>query len=168
MVESLLAQVQGTLSPDRLVDAVPEAEVEAPWGEVVSGEHLGVGVVEQVDEVGKVWVRWVGPNFTTWMRAEDLRPREPGAHLISIMQCDRYGDIYSIRHRAVATVGLKHNWKVELRPGAVIRTIRSDGSAWTFEHYPMLRRVNPRGTLWPAPPEDDDAEAFTVAELSVL
>ena len=62
--------------------------------------------------------------------------------------------------------GLQHNWTVDLLHDNVIRTVRSDGLVWTFEWNDLLDRVVPFRTLNLVPPDDDYAEAMTVADLA--
>lgn len=44
-------------------------------------------------------------------------------------------------------MGLNHNWSVELFPDDIVRTIRSDDYAWTFNWYPLYERAYPIHTL---------------------
>jgi hypothetical protein len=70
--------------------------------------------------------------------------------------------------KVTTSAGLSRNWTVEMLPGNLIRTVRSDGAAWTFNWNPLFRRVQPlHSILEDALAQDDDAEALTVAELSV-
>jgi len=66
----------------------------------------------------------------------------------------------------VVKAGLQHNWTVDLLHDNVIRTVRSDGLVWTFEWNDLLDRVLPFRTLNLVPPDDDYAEAMTVADLA--
>jgi hypothetical protein len=142
--------------------------VWAPHGGLVPPEGLGPGVIEKIAPDGRVRVHWLEAEVDAWMEAEDLRSLGANTHVISVYRCDGQGHNTRLRHRLVdGGIGCSANWTVELRPDAIIRVVRADGAAWTFRQHthPGLERVV---TRWPdQPPEDDDAEAFTVAELAL-
>ncbi|MFL5732570.1 MAG: hypothetical protein ACJ78Q_05155 [Chloroflexia bacterium] len=138
--------------------------VQGPDGEMTARERLGPGVIEKVSPEGQVRVRWMDAEFDAWMEPQDLRPLGDHAHLISIYKCDGKGNNTLMRHKIVERAGLDYNWTVELRPHRIIRTVRTDGSAWTFKTSIFGKQVNP---LWTQPPEDEDAEAMAAAELAI-
>jgi len=61
--------------------------------------------------------------------------------------------------------GLEHNWVVELLPYDVVRSVRDDGLAWTFDWYRVFHKLHPKHTYYVPPNEDADAEALAAAEL---
>jgi hypothetical protein len=128
---------------------------------------LGPGIVQELGNDGRVKVRWVGVGSEAWMEPDELRSLGPNAHLVRIYRCDEHGHLALQRSRVVTAAGLKHNWTVELLPQDIVRTIRSDGWAWTFEWNPTWSRMETIHTQGFRPPEDDDAEALVVAELGV-
>jgi hypothetical protein len=138
--------------------------VQAPDGEMTARERLGPGVIEKVSPDGQVRVRWMAAEFDTWMEPQDLRSLGDHAHVISVYKCDGKGNNSLVRHKVVQRAGLDYNWTVELRPSRILRTIRADGSAWTFKVSMFGKQVNP---FWPQPPEDEDAEAMAAAELAI-
>lgn len=142
--------------------------VWAPYGGLVPPEGLGPGVVEKIAADRRARIHWLDAEVDSWMDPEELKPHEEGTHVISVYHCDGQGHSTRLRHRLVdGGIGCTYNWTVELRPDAIIRVVRADGAAWTFRMstHPALERVI---TRWPTqPPEDDDAEAFTVAELAL-
>jgi hypothetical protein len=150
-----------------VVKIAPEvAGVQAPTGSLVARDRLGPGVVQEVSTEGAVRVHWPSADLDTWVTPEDLEPAEPRARLVEIYRSRRDGRRTLEKCKVVAKAGLDYNWIVDICPGNVIRTVRSDGSAWTFDWYPIRRCAQPRGTnIEYALPEDDDAEALTVAEL---
>ncbi len=140
--------------------------VQAPDGSLIPCERLGPGLVEEVSPEGKICVRWVAADFEAWLEPQDLRFLGDHAHLIVVNRCDGSGKTRLVRHMVITGSGFDNNWTIELRPKNVVRTIRSDGHAWTFTYNPIFRRLGTTG--WTYPPDDDDAEAFTAAELSLL
>lgn len=138
--------------------------VQSPDGGLVPCERLGPGIVEQVSTDGRIRVRWVEAGFDALMDPQDLRSYGEHVHLVVIYRCDGRGNNIKFRSKIVEKAGLEYNWTVELRPNNVVRTVRADGCAWTFKFKPIIRRLE---AAWPWPPEDEDAEALTVAELSV-
>jgi hypothetical protein len=138
--------------------------VQSPDGDLVALERLGPGVVEKSSPDGQVRVRWMAAEFDAWMDPQDLNSRGDHAHLISVYKCDGKGHNTLLRHKVVEKAGLEYNWTVEMRPKRIVRTIRNDGSAWTFEVSMFGKNVKP---LWPQPPEDEDAEAIAAAELAI-
>jgi len=87
--------------------------------------------------------------------------------LIAIYRRNTHGGRTLERCKVVASAGLTHHWTAELFPKNVIRIVRSDGLAWTFDWYPLLDQAQPLHTILDdALAEDDHAEALTVAELA--
>jgi hypothetical protein len=160
------------LSRGAVVVAVPELTgVQSLEGDFILRENLGPGIVEQVDEAQGVRVRWVDTHAAAWVSPDDLQPLGADARLVVVYQRDEGGDLKLVRRGVVTTAGLRTNWNVELLPNEVVRAVRPDGSAWTFDWDRNLGRMNTRNTknMWMFPPQDDDtAEALTVAELSVF
>lgn len=153
--------------PDQVVAPIAALLcVQAPDGGLVLCESLGPGLVQQVARDGRVWVRWVGAGFEMWIEPDHLQLPRPYARLISISRVDRRGNTRLLRHKVVEEAGLEHNWSVELHPTNMVRTVRGDGAAWTFRFIPILRHLVT--TAWSVPPEDEDAEAFMVAEVALL
>jgi hypothetical protein len=138
--------------------------VQAPDGAIVSRDRLGPGVVEKSSPDGQVRVRWMAAEFDAWMDPEDLRSRGDHAHVISVYRCNGQGHNTLLRHKVVEKAGLDYNWTVELRPKRILRAVRYDGPAWTFQISMFGKNVQP---LWPQPPEDEDAEALAAAELAI-
>lgn len=135
--------------------------VQSPDGSLTPREQLGPGIVEQLDEDGRVQVRWVLAGFSVWLDPYDLRSPADNSHLITIRSCDESGSPTLLRYKVAP---IEHNWTVELRPRYVIRTVREDGAAWTFHMNSCFRSIIPP---WPAPPDDDTAEALTAADISI-
>jgi len=149
----------------------PVDELLGVWshaGGLVPPETLGPGLVERVAPDGRVRVRWLDAEVDSWLDPDELKPYPAGTHVISVYHCDGHGHYARLRHRLVdGGIGCSHNWTVELRPDHIVRVVRDDGSAWTFRlnAHPGLERFAP---IWSQqPPEDDDAEALTVADLAV-
>jgi hypothetical protein len=146
-------------------------------GRLIMSERLGPGVVREIISIGEsneysedgmVLVHWPMADLDTWIDPKDLEPANPKARLIAIYHFGSDGHRTLPQCKVIANEGLRHNWEVELFPAHVIRTIRSDGLAWTFDWHPILRRADPHGTIMEEPlAEDDHAEALTVAELSI-
>jgi len=161
-----------TLSRGSVVVAVPELTgVQSLEDDFIPRENLGPGFVEQVDEAQGVRVRWVDAGAAAWVAPVDLQPLGPDARLVVVYHRDEGGDLKLVRRGVVTTAGLRTNWTVELLPNEVVRVVRPDGSAWTFDWDRNLGRMNTRNTknMWMFPPQDDDAaEALTVAELAVF
>jgi hypothetical protein len=169
MPDLLLQQTKPALAGGTVVTPVDQLlGVWAPHGGLVLPATLGPGVVEKVAADGRVRVHWLEAEVDAWMDPADLRPYAAGTHVISVYHCDGQGHYTRLRHRLVGGgIGCTANWIVELRPDAVVRVVRADGAAWTFRltTHPSTERII---TRWPGqPPEDDDAEALTVAELAV-
>jgi hypothetical protein len=164
------AKVARPLTPGMVV--TPVDALLGVWTPVVGGlvrpEALGPGLVEKVAPDGRVRVRWLDAEVDAWMDPEELLASEAGTHVISVYHCDGRGHYTRLRHRLVdGGIGCNHNWSVELRPENIVRVVRDDGAAWTFRlhSHPGLERI---ASIWPEqPPEDDDAEAITVAELGI-
>jgi hypothetical protein len=169
MTTSVMLDAPRTLKRGMVVK--PAADligIPSPHRNLVLPEHLGPGVVEKTAADGRVRVHWLDAELDAWMNPADLEAYAEGTRVITVYQCNGRGTYTRLRHRLVdGGIGIAYNWVVELRPGDVIRLVRDDGSAWTFhlKTHPMLDRIV---TRWPdQPPEDDDAEAFTVAELAI-
>jgi hypothetical protein len=131
-------------------------------GYMVSIERLGPGIVEEIDAAGQVLVHWSQANVDTWVAADEIRPIEDGGRLLTVLVCDGHGHRTLLRHKVSR---LQHHWTIELRPEQVVRVEREDGSSWTFNVAPAGHGVNAPGWLYP--PDDEDAEALTAAELAV-
>lgn len=139
--------------------------VQALSGEVVPCDRLGVGVVEGVDSEGRLRVRWPLTDLTSWVERDELKALGADARLLVVNECDSLGHTKKLRNKVLGSAGLRYNWRVELRPKGVIRVVRWDGQAWTFRKSPLFRHVLTPG--WLEPPDDEDAEALTAAELSL-
>lgn len=139
--------------------------LQAPDGAMLAPETLGPGIVESLAHDGKVCVRWVGADLNTCLDPVDIRPLGPNAHLLTVKRRDKDGSVKLLRHKVVTSSGFNHNWTVELLPGSVVRVVRTDGSAWTFKHNRLFRRID---CWWPQPPDDDDAEALAAADIALL
>jgi hypothetical protein len=116
-----------------------------------------------VTEEGYVLVHWLDAGLTAYMQPDELRVRGEGAHLLVIRRCDGRGECTLVRYRMSSQLGFTHNWTVERRPSNVVRVVRDDGHAWTFTRHPIFKNIN---VFWPQPPDDDDAEALTAAEMA--
>jgi hypothetical protein len=157
-----------SLYPGLLVVPAPYLQwVQLADGDQVPLELLGPGVVKDFMADGRVCVRWTDADLDAWMDPRDLRPFGRRTHAITVLRCDEHGNSVLLRTMTVMTHGLEHNWTAEIHPDGVVRTVRADGEAWTFDWNPLLRCMNSRGTLARVPSEDEEAEALTVAELSV-
>jgi hypothetical protein len=157
------------MSDELFVGAVVEPDesleyVQSPEGPLVSSTKLGPGIVQELGSDGKVCVRWVRAGFETWMEKQELRPYGREARLIAIMRRDKQGHVNLLGYQVDKTTGLKHNWTVEMLPDAVVRAVRHDGSAWTFDYNKLFKSVKSK---WPQPPKDDDAEALAAADIAV-
>jgi hypothetical protein len=141
--------------------------VHGPDAELPGSRRLGPGLVREMDDSGHALVHWIERDFDSWMDPADLAILSATGRLISIFRCHADGHRLFEGHKLVMSRGLQHNWMVELLPENVIRAERSDGAAWTFNWWPMLRRVDLIRTIDLIPLEDADAEALTVAELAV-
>lgn len=135
-------------------------------GTYVPNEKLGIGIISGIRSDNEILVHWVASNVDTWMRPDEVELFDHDARVIAVYQRDGGAGREFKRCKVVSRAGLNHNWSVELFPYDVVRTIRSDGSAWTFNWYPLYERAYPIHTLQDEPPTDDDAEAITVAELA--
>jgi hypothetical protein len=139
------------------------ASVQGPDGRLVAADSLGYGLVQQSNEE-YVLVRWIGAGFESWVEPSDLRSIGPDARLVTVEKYDNRGTRKQVRHKLGYNAGLHHNWTVELRPPNVVRVLRGDGNKWTFTLNKLFRRID---VGWPQPPDDEDAEALTVAELAI-
>ena len=131
-------------------------------------DKLGPGVVQEIGRDGDVRVHWPLAELDTWVAHDELETLERRARLITVYRggADAHRTLQVCK--IVTGAGLSHNWMVELFPENVIRTVRSDGLAWTFDWNPVVERAQPHGTVLEEPlAEDDHAEALTVAELSI-
>jgi hypothetical protein len=167
MVDPGLQEASRLLSKGMVVAPAEDLMgVQSPEGQLVACEELGPGIVEQIDPQGLVRVRWMAAGFDAWMERADLASKGPDSRVVTVRQYGNQGKCKLARHMVSDNSGLRYNWTVEVRPGNVVRVVRSDGAAWTFWRIPFLNRI--RCEEWSAPPEDDDAEAIAVAELGVF
>jgi hypothetical protein len=165
---SQLPKHMGNFYYGAVVEPSPElGSVQVPDGTLMPAGELGPGVVKEIAGDDRIKVRWEGPDVEVWMEPGELSSLGPNAHLITIFRCDEHGQLTLLRRRVVTFGGLTYNWMVELLPDNVVRTVRSDGSAWTFDWNPLLGRMETLHTVGLRPPRDDDAEALTVAEIAV-
>ena len=144
------------------------AEIQTLGGSLVNTDTLGPGVVSEVASTGAVKVHWVRADLDTWVQSQDLLQLGDNARLLTVRIFDRLGRAKTARHQVVNGIGLRYNWTVEMRPGNLLRAIRPDGQAWTFEWYPLFREAHPIHTMLAdfCQLNDDQAEALTVAELA--
>ena len=140
--------------------AVEVSSLQTVQGFMISCDRLGPGVVQDKDETGRVLVRWSKAGVETWADSADLQSIDAGRRLVTIVLCDARGHRTLLRQRVAL---LQHHWTIEILPENVVRAERSDGPAWTFSINPVSRSVI---ASWIYPPEDDDAEALTAAELA--
>lgn len=140
--------------------------VQSPAGDLVPCERLGPGLIEDIVSDGRIRVWWPTAGFSTLLDSDDIRSLGSDARLVIVHRYNRAGQSTLLRHKILGGVGLRHNWTVELRPGNVVRAQRWDGHAWTFTKNPIFMRISTPS--WSAPPDDDDAEALTAAELSLF
>jgi hypothetical protein len=159
---------QKKLKVESVVELAREvAGAQAPTGRLVVRENLGPGLVREVSLGGEVRVYWPSAALETWVATEDLDLAVPQARLIAIYRCVTGGHRTLDRCKVIKDKGLSYNWTVELLPDNIIRTVRSDGLAWTFDWHPVVERAHPHGTIMEdALAEDEHAEALTVAELA--
>ena len=119
------------------------AEIQTLSGNLVAAERLGPGVVSELGSMGEVKVHGMGADLDAWVQQADLLQFGESARLITVRVFNRFGQLKTARHQVVKGVGLRYNWVVELRPKNIVRTTRPDGQIWTFEWYPMFRRLTP-------------------------
>ena len=163
MIVSTLSSSRITLRRGEVVTlGADQMGVQSPRGGLIPPEKLGPGLVEQVTDDGFILVHWLDADLTAYMQPDELRVRGEGAHLLVIKRCDGHGECSLLRYRISSQFGFTHNWIVEMRPSNVIRVVRDDGHAWTFTRNPIFKTIN---VYWLQPPEDDDAEALTAAEM---
>ncbi len=150
------------LKPESLVSPIASLlGVILADGRHVPVEMLGPGVVKRVDSDGMVLVHWVRPDADALIDPDDLQSLGSDAHLITIIRLNDWSAKPISRHKVITSPGLlEHNWRIELLPKNIVRTIRPDGSAWTFDWNPTLGSVNTRNTVDFPPPGPDDAEAL--------
>ncbi|MEA2576147.1 MAG: hypothetical protein QOH93_3445 [Chloroflexia bacterium] len=154
-----------TLSRGLVVSLSSElASIQGPDGRLVAADSLGYGVVQQSTSEGYALVRWTDAGFDSWIEQADLHSLGSEARLLTVEKYDNKGVCKQVRHKVSQDVGLRFNWTVELRQPNVVRVLRTDGLKWTFNHNKMFRSIN---VWWPQPPDDEDAEALTVAELAI-
>ena len=147
--------------------ATEPLSIHSPDADLPDSRRLGPGFVQASDACGHVRVHWMERDFDAWMDPADLAVLSVTGRLISVFHCTQVGQRLFERHKLVTDKGLQHNWIVERLPGDVVRTERSDGAAWTFNWWPVLRRMELIRTVDLMPPEDADAEALIVAEIAV-
>lgn len=155
------------------------AGLQGPHGTLVLREHLGPGVVLETRYVPppfplnnkppeeEILVHWAAADFDAWMQPNEVERLDPYARLIAEYEWDGHEQRMFKNYKVISRAGLTHSWAVERLPDGVVRTVRTDGSAWTFDWYPLYDRVYPIHTLNPNPTTDDDAEALTVAEVAL-
>ena len=141
------------------------AGVQSADGEMLDMDKLGPGIVEAVDEDRGVLVHWLEGRRSTWLDPQDLRSPGPNAHLVSFYHVDAHGNRELSKRFVDIHRGLEHNWVIELLPEDVVRSVRDDGLAWTFDWYRVFHRLHPKHTLYVPPNDDADAEALAAAEL---
>lgn len=141
------------------------AGIKSADGEMLAMDALGPGIVEAVDEGRGVQVHWLEARTSTWLDPQDLRSPGAHAHLVSFYHVDGRGNRALSRRLVDARSGLEHNWVVERLPGDVVRSVRDDGLAWTFDWYRVFRKLHPKHTHYVPLDEDADAEALAAAEL---
>jgi len=147
--------------------ATEPIRVPAPEGDLPASAKLGPGSIRSTGVDGLVQVHWIERNFDAWMDPADLHMLDPASRLISVFHCNAEGQRTFGRHKLVISKGLQYNWIVERLPEDVMRTVRSDGAAWTWNWHPILHMVEVLHTVGYGPVEDDDAEARVVAEMAV-
>jgi hypothetical protein len=139
----------------------------APGHDLTLAGRLGPGIVLDTVRDNRVHVRWVAAGFDAWMDPADLRVLSPTARLITICQCDSAGRRTHVRYRVGPRAGLEHHWTVELLPGEVVRAVRADGAAWTFNWLRLLDRIELAHTVGLLPSDDAGAEARTAVEFAL-
>lgn len=164
-------QETGQLSRGAIVALSGEiGSVQGTDGRLVAADRLGYGIVQHVAPVPRyeseadTLVHWTGASIDSWVEQSDLRPFGAAARLVTVEKYDKNCKRTQVRHRLADHIGLHHNWKVEMLPRNVVRVLRYDGLTWTFKRNGFFHRID---VWWPEPPEDDDAEALTVAELAI-
>lgn len=140
------------------------ASIQGPDGGLVSADSLGYGLVQQSTTEGYVLVRWLGAGFECWVEQADLHSLGSDARLVTVVKYDDRGTCKQVRHKLAHGSGLRHNWTAELRPPNVVRVLNYTGLKWTFTRNKLFRCID---VWWPQPPDDEDAEALTVAELAI-
>jgi hypothetical protein len=135
-------------------------------GTYVPNEKLGIGVVSDIRSDNEILVHWVASDIDTWMRPDEIELLDRDARVMAVYERDGGAGREFKRCKVISRLGLNHNWSVELFPDDILRTIRSDGSAWTFNWHPLYGRAYPIHTVQDEPRTDEDAEAITVAELA--
>lgn len=141
------------------------AGVLATDGSMLAAETVGPGIIHTVSKERGVLVHWLDAHTDAWMLPDEVRSPGEHAHLVAFYHCDAHGNRTLVKRFVDAHAGLDHNWVIELLPQDVVRAVRDDGLAWTFEWYYIFHRLHPKHTLWSPPPEDADAEALAAAEL---
>lgn len=168
-----LASPQETSQLKRGAIVVPSGDlgsVQGLDGRLIAAERLGYGIVLHVAQgpqyasEANTLVRWTGASIESWVEQADLCSVGAGAHLVTVEKYDKSCRRTQVRHRLADRIGLHHNWTAELLPDKVVRVLRYDGHTWTFKRNGFFRRID---VWWPQPPEDDDAEALTVAEFAI-
>jgi len=138
-----------------------------PGKDLVLSDRIGPGLVVDTLLDNRVHVHWIVADFEAWMDPADLRLLSPTARLITLCQCDAEGRRTHVRYRRGPESGLEHHWTVEILPNEVVRAVRDDGAAWTFNWLRLLERVELGHTVGLLPAEDADAEARTVVEVAL-
>jgi hypothetical protein len=142
------------------------AGIQGPNGIFVLRDVLGTGVIRDIGEDGELLVHWVQADFDAWVDSGEVERLDPTARAIAIYEQDGHTKRVFKQCKVISRAGLNHSWAVEFFPHNVVRTVRSDGCAWTFDWYPLYERAYPIHTFQENMRTDDDAEALTVAELA--
>jgi hypothetical protein len=135
-------------------------------GDVPETGRLGLGIVREPVSGGKVHIHWIEPDCEAWMRLSDVRLLPTTSKLVSIYRYN-HGQRNLVRQRLIGDAGLLHHWLIELLPDNIVRAVRSDGLAWTFNWYPLLNRVEPLRQGDPDQLEDADAEALAAVNTAL-
>lgn len=158
----------GIVAPGTLVEADGALlEVQSVEGDRVPCERLGTDIVEASGADGRLLVGWTKAGVKAWTSALDLHSLGTDARLVRVLKCDSRGNVRSTKEKVVRSAGLCHHWTVQIQARSIVRAVRADGLAWTFDLNPTFKRVEIKGTCGCLSPEDDDAEALTAAEIAV-
>jgi hypothetical protein len=143
------------------------AGIQGPGGMFVLRDELGAGVIHDIAPDGEYLVHWVQADFDAWVQPDEVDRLDPSARLVAIYEQDGHEKRVFKHYKVISGRGLEHSWAVELFPKNVVRTVRSDGWAWTFDWDAPFDRAYPIHTRADTVPTDEHAEALTVAELAL-